>query len=67
MTAADFTQWLADMREAGRALSDAKCAKAIGMTPNSVVLMKRRGTDYRTALACAAALAGLPPYGRNDE
>ena len=41
----------------------AECGALLGFTKNSVVTMKRHGTDRRTALACAALLAGLAPYG----
>ena len=62
MTASDFTQWLADMRSAGLGRSDAACARLLGVSANSVVTMKQRGADQRTALACAALLRRLRPY-----
>ncbi len=62
MSAASFNAWLADMKSAGLARSGAECARLLGISANSVVAMKRRGTDLRTALACRALLHRLEPY-----
>lgn len=62
MTAARFCEWLAEMQAQGHARSDAECGRLLGVSANSIVQMKRRGADERTALACAALLAGLPAY-----
>ena len=62
MTHDHFINWLADMKSAGLARSDAQCAKALGISANSVVDMKKRGADLRTALACRALLHRLEPY-----
>lgn len=62
MTPEAFIRWLAEMKAAGLARSDAAAARLLGVSANSVVAMKRNGTDQRTALACAALLAGLHPY-----
>lgn len=62
MTADTFKQWLADMKSAGLARSDAECARQLGIHVNSVVKMKRNGSDQRTALACRALLHRLEPY-----
>lgn len=62
MTPEQFTRWLADMKSAGLARSDAKCAELLGLSANSVVDMKKRGADKRTALACRALLHRLEPY-----
>jgi len=62
MTAASFIAWLADMKSAGLARSDAECARLLGISANSVVAMKRNGADRRTALACRALLHRLEPY-----
>lgn len=59
MTPTEFVQWVAAMREAGRASSDGECAALLGVTRASVMNYKRHGADRRTALACAALLAGL--------
>lgn len=62
MTAEEFNEWLAKMKLAGLAKSDAACARLLGVSKNGLVAWKKVGTDYRTALACAALLAGLSPY-----
>lgn len=63
MTPAQFSNWLAEMKSAGLARSDAECARLLGISANSVVAMKERGADRRTALACRALLHRLEPYG----
>jgi len=63
MTATDFNAWLAEMKASGLARSDAECARLLGISTNSVVAMKKRGADWRTALACRALLHRLEPYG----
>ena len=67
MTAASFIAWLAAMKAAGLARSDAHCARLLGVSPNSIVTIKKIGADRRTALACAALLAGIEPYGINPQ
>lgn len=62
MTPEQFTRWLAEMKSAGLARSDAKCAELLGISANSVVTMKKNGADVRTALACRALLHRLEPY-----
>ncbi|PSJ60762.1 hypothetical protein [Pseudaminobacter soli (ex Li et al. 2025)] len=62
MTPDAFTRWLADMKSAGLGRSDAECARLLGISANSVVDMKKRGADVRTALACRALLHRLEPY-----
>lgn len=63
MTAEQFANWLAEMKAAGLARSDKACADLLGISANSVLAMKERGTDRRTALACRALLHRLEPYG----
>lgn len=66
MTPAAFCAWLADMKSAGLARSDAECARLLGISANSVVTMRRDGVKgssaHRTALACRALLHRLEPY-----
>lgn len=62
MEASAFVQWLADMKLAGLARSDAECARLLGVSANSVLALKQRGADRRTALACRALLHRLEPY-----
>lgn len=63
MTPQMFLKWLADMKVAGLAKSDADCAKLLGVSANAVVGIKSKGTDRRTALACRALLHRMEPYG----
>jgi hypothetical protein len=63
MTPTAFTKWLADMKSAGLARSDAAAARLLGISANAVVEMKKRGADRRTALACRALLHRLEAYG----
>lgn len=65
MTAASFTAWLAAMKSADLARSDAECARLLGISANSVVAMKKAGADRRTALACRALLHRMEPYGQD--
>ncbi len=60
MTPEAFHCWLAEMKSAGLARSDAECARLIGY--RDVIRQKASGGDYRLALACRAALHGLEPY-----
>ena len=62
MTGESFIKWLAEMKSAGLARSDAECARLLGISANSVVTMKKQGADTRTALACRALLHRLQPY-----
>jgi hypothetical protein len=62
MSAPSFCRWLADMKSAGLARSDAECARLLGISANSVVSLKKNGADTRTALACRALLHRLEPY-----
>lgn len=63
MTADTFTCWLADMKSAGLARSNAECARLLGISANGLLKMKKQGTDRRTALACRALLHRMEPYG----
>lgn len=63
MTPESFNRWLADMKAAGIAKSDADCARLLGLSANSIVAMKKNGADQRTALACRALRHLLRPYG----
>jgi len=62
MTADAFVRWLAEMKSAGLARSDAAASRLLGVSANTVVEMKQRGADKRTALACRALLHRLEPY-----
>jgi len=62
MTPTAFTAWLTAMKAAGLARSDAACARLLGVSANTVVEMKQRGADLRTALACRALFHRLEPW-----
>lgn len=63
MSPDEFIRWLAEMKAAGLAKSDAKCGELLGISANAIVEMKKRGTDRRTDLACRALLHRMQPYG----
>lgn len=62
MTATSFANWLADMKSAGLARSDAECARLLGKTDDTIIAYKRKGTDRTVALACRALLHRMEPY-----
>ena len=62
MTPESFIEWLAEMKSAGLARSDAEAGRLLGLSANSIVTIKKNGTDQRTALACRALLHRLEPY-----
>lgn len=62
MTSEQFINWLAAMREAGIAKSDAECARLLGMSKTSIVNLKHKGGQRWMALACSALLNRLEPY-----
>ncbi|MFC3628179.1 hypothetical protein ACFOM8_01830 [Paracoccus angustae] len=70
MTPEVFTCWLAEMKAAGRAKTDKEAGTMLRLSSTSISQMKRKGVTgdaaYRTALACAAVLHGLEPYGGPD-
>ena len=64
MDAEAFNTWLAAMKLAGLARSDAEAAKWLGVTAWTVCsTYKKVGCPYTMAMAAQAALRGLPPYG----
>jgi len=62
MTAVQFIEWLDAMKDANLARSDAAAARLLGVSANTVVEMKQRGADLRTALACRALFHRLEPW-----
>lgn len=66
MTPEDVARWLAAMKAAGLARSGRAACGLLGITVNTMQKMKADGADRRTALACAALLAGLGPYGEEE-
>jgi len=63
MTADQFKAWLAEMKSAGLARSDAECARLLGRSDETMLKYKREGTDRTVALACRALLHRMKPYG----
>ncbi len=62
MTPEAFKRWLATMKAAGLAKSDADCARLLGISANAVVYRKKHGATYEVALACQALGLGLVPF-----
>jgi len=62
MTASAFIAWLADMKSAGLARSDAECARLLGISPNGLIKRKKQGAGLEAALACRALLHRMEPY-----
>jgi hypothetical protein len=62
MTPEQFRNWLDAMREFGLARSDAACGRLLGVSANTVLEMKTRGADLRTALACRALFHRMEPW-----
>jgi hypothetical protein len=59
----EVQRWIDTVKERGLATSDATAAELIGKSADTIMLMKRRGADRTTALACAAVLRHLAPFG----
>lgn len=63
MTAEALKRWLAAMKAAGLARTDADCARLLGIGPRQLWKWKMQGvtgsSGRRTSLACAALLAGI--------
>jgi len=65
MTGPYFIQWLAAMKATGRAATKAEALAMLGYGPDQAARYARDGAPLAVGLACAALLAGLPPYGSN--
>jgi hypothetical protein len=63
MTPEAFTNWLADMKAAGLARSEAECGRMLGVSANTLTSYKRKGGGRWLGLACRALLHRLKPYG----
>lgn len=62
MTPAAFVDWLAAMKAAGLARSDAECGRLLGKSNDTIVRLKKDGTDRAVALACRALFHRLEPW-----
>ena len=63
LSAEGFRAWLTAMQAPPYNASNAECGRLLGVSANSIVAMKQRGTDRRTALACRALFHRLEPWG----
>ena len=66
MTPEDVVAWLGEVRERGIATTDEQAGALIGKSHDTLRLMKQRGADRTTAMACAAALSRLLPFGSEE-
>lgn len=62
MTASDFINWLAAMKAAGLAKTDAECGRLLGVSPDTIVRRKADGCSLEAALACRALFHRLDPW-----
>jgi len=62
MTGPEFALWVAAMRARGLARTKTECGHLLGRSDQWVTKALKKGTDYTTALACAAVLAGIEPF-----
>lgn len=62
MDAEHFIAWLAEMKAAKLARTDAAAARLLKVSTNTILSLKAKGTDERTALACRALLHRMRPY-----
>ena len=62
MTPTSFITWLAEMKSAGLARSDAECGRMLGRSADQIVRYKHSGADNVIALACRALLHRLEPF-----
>jgi hypothetical protein len=62
LTAEAFCRWLEAMKARRLITFDAEAAMLLGISANSVLSLKQKGANLRTALACNALLHRLPPY-----
>jgi len=62
VTPETFKEWISDMKALELARSDADCARLLDISFNSLVIMKRRGANQRTDLACHAILMEIGSY-----
>lgn len=62
MNANQFIKWLKAMDDAKIAHTDAACGRMLGVSADTIVRMKKDGTDLKTALACRALLHRMQPY-----
>ena len=60
-----FDIWLGHVRALRLAETDRAAGRLIGISPQSMVNWRKKGTPHRMAdLACAAVIEGIAPYGQ---
>lgn len=62
MSPAAFCHWLAAMKAAGLASSDAAAGRLLGVSADTIVRRKTAGASVEVALACRALLHRMEPY-----
>lgn len=65
MTGEEFRKWLDAMKMA-KGMNKGECAILLGRGNQWISYAQKNGADTVTALACAALLAGLRPYGKRN-
>lgn len=63
MTPESVEEWIALVKAKGLAQTDRDVAAILGRSHDTLAAMRRRGADRHTALACAAVLKKLQPFG----
>ena len=63
MTAEQFQEWLQSMFQSNKARTNIEVSILLGRKPNQISIYKRKGTNRTVALACAALLNDIKPYG----
>lgn len=58
----EVRRWIETVKLSGLASTDVEIAALIGKSVDTLGLMKKRGADRTTALACNAVLSRVPPY-----
>lgn len=65
MSGDDFKRWMEEMLSTGRAKTKTEAMLMIGNDQENYYVYIKTGVPYKTALACAAVLAGIGPYAIN--
>ena len=66
MTGDQFCRWLDAMFQSNKAKTNVEISRLLGRKPNRISIYKTKGTDRTVALACAALLKGVRPYGEME-
>ena len=65
MTSTEFKAWLAEMKKADLAGSDAAAARLLGVSTTAIGRMKADGTDRRTACVCRMFMQTVDHHARH--